>query len=170
MVLVDNNILSALAKVEKLHFLEKNFEEVITLPSVLKEVNRDAVKGYKFVEKINEIKSYRGGWLEIISPHNRELKEAEDILRPNISLVDAECIAVAKNRDKRFLTDDKNAGEIASNNNIEVWDFKLFVEACIKNDLLKSADELDQFLEDLERRDYYKFSNKDRNDLFNQFD
>ena len=54
MVVVDNNVLSSLAKIERLALLPEIFDEVATVPSVLDELHRDEVAGYAFVERIDE--------------------------------------------------------------------------------------------------------------------
>lgn len=167
--MVDNDILSALAKIDKLDLLNEAFESVGTTSFVLEEVNKDVIKGYDFVEEINKIKSYKEGWLTIISPTEEELEKAEEILQPSISFVDSVRIAVAKNKGERFLTDDRNAGGVASRNSVEVWDFKLFIEYCIKKNLVESSKDLKKFLKELEEKDYYRFSSEDREDLFDLF-
>lgn len=48
MTLVDNNILSSLAKIDRLGLLESVFDSVGTTQSVLDELHRDAVAGYEF--------------------------------------------------------------------------------------------------------------------------
>ena len=52
MVIIDNNILSSLAKANRLDLLEKLFEEVRTTPEVMHEFRDEAIIGYEFVENI----------------------------------------------------------------------------------------------------------------------
>ena len=47
MVVVDNNVLSSLAKIERLDVLDGVFDEVQTTTSVLDELHRDSVAGYE---------------------------------------------------------------------------------------------------------------------------
>lgn len=49
MVVVDNNVLSSLAKIQRLDYLPQIFDDVGTVSSVFDELHRDAVAGYEFV-------------------------------------------------------------------------------------------------------------------------
>lgn len=84
-VLVDNNILSSLAKIERLELLPALFEQVGTVPSVLDELHRDEVAGYRFVERIDTTKSYRGGWLQVYSLTEVEVQLADEIVDASLS-------------------------------------------------------------------------------------
>lgn len=58
MVIVDNNVLSSLAKIERLTLLPEIFDEVATVSSVFEELHRDDVAGYEFVGRIDDVKGY----------------------------------------------------------------------------------------------------------------
>ncbi|WP_199897076.1 hypothetical protein [Halarchaeum acidiphilum] len=165
-MLVDNNILSSLAKIERLELLPALFEQVGTVPSVLDELHRDEVAGYRFVERIDAIKSYRGGWLQVYSPTEAEVQLADETVDASLSFTDAECIAVAATRDERLLTDDGHAAEMASQQAVEVWDLKLLLEATLVKGHIESENELEAVIDALRERDGYRFSNQDRADLF----
>ena len=60
MVLVDNNVLSALAKVDRLALLPTVFDTVATPPAVVDELDSARTAGYSFVEGIDAVKSYEG--------------------------------------------------------------------------------------------------------------
>jgi predicted nucleic acid-binding protein len=72
MVLVDNNILSALAKIEQLDLLADLFNPVRTPSSVVDELNRAEAAGYSFVDRIDDVKAYDSGWLHIVTPTDTE--------------------------------------------------------------------------------------------------
>jgi len=167
-VLVDNNILSSLAKTNSLDLLNDLFDTVATIPAVLDELHQSQLSSKQFVERIDEIKSYNNGWLALDSPTNQELELAENIIDPALSRVDAKCIAVAETRQKTLLTDDSHIGQICKQRETSVWDLKLFIEACIQQDLLNQA-ELKELITNLEKEDGYRFSEQDRDDLFNRF-
>lgn len=169
MTLVDNNILSSLAKIDRLDLLQTLFDEVATTPSVLDELQSDKVAGYSFVDRIDEIKRYNDGWLHIRSPTEREIELTEEIVDASLSFTDAECIAVAESRNERLLTDDAHAGEIASQRGeADVWDLALFIEACIKNGLIEDEAQLNTLIEDLRQQDFYRFSQAERIRLFDR--
>ncbi|WP_188879855.1 hypothetical protein [Halarchaeum nitratireducens] len=167
-MLIDNNILSSLAKIERLELLPALFEQVGTVPSVLDELHRDEVAGYRFVKRIDAIKSYRGGWLQVYSPTESEVQLADDIVNASLSFTDAECIAVAATRDERLLTDDGHAAEMASQRDIEVWDLKLLLEAALVKGHIDTESELETVINELRERDGYRFSSQDRADLFDR--
>lgn len=168
-MLVDNNILSSLAKIERLELLPALFEQVGTVPSVLDELHRDEVAGYQFVERIDTVKSYRGGWLQVYSLTEADVQLTDEIVDASLSFTDAECIAVAATRDERVLTDDGHAAEMASQRDVEVWDLKLLLEAALVKDHIETESELETVLDALREQDGYRFSNQDRTDLFDRF-
>jgi len=117
---VDNNVLSALAKIDRLDWLPEVFGTVKTTPSVLDELHRDAVSGYAFVDRIDAVKSYNDGWLRVVAPTEDELERTWNVLDASLSFTDVECVAVAEKRDARLLMDDGYVGEIALQNGINV--------------------------------------------------
>jgi len=159
-----------LAKIDRLDWLPQVFDTVTTTPSVLDELHRDEVSGYTFVSRIDAVKSYNDGWLRVVAPTEEELERTESILDGSLSFTDAECIAVAENRDTQLLTDDGHVGEIASQNGIDVWDLLLFLEACIHRNLIETEGELDTVLEDLRKKDFYRFSADDRDRLYRRIE
>jgi len=113
MTLVDNNVLSSLAKIDQLALLDAVFDEVATTPTVLDELHSDSVAGYAFVDRIDDLKSYNGGWLQIRSPTESELELTDAIVDETLSYTDAECLAIAEQRAERLLTDDTHLGTTA---------------------------------------------------------
>lgn len=168
MTIVDNNVLSSLAKIDRLGYLNHVFDAPVTTPSVINELHRDTVAGYDFVARIDEVKRYNDGWLGIVSLDETEVELAEEIVDQSLSFTDAECIAVAERRTDRLLTDDGHVGEIASQRGIEAWDLKLFLEACLYTELIETESELETVITHLRDRDGYRFSDDDRTDLFDR--
>ena len=136
---------------------------------MIEEIHRDEVAGYDLVVRIDEIKSYNGGWLEIISLSENEIESAEEIVDTSLSFTDAECIALAISRDQPLLTDDGHVGEMAKQRSVEVWDLKLLVEACIHKEIIKEKEELENLIKDLNKKDNYQFSERDKKDLRERF-
>lgn len=169
MAVVDNNVLSSLAKVDRLAALDAVFDEVATTPSVLDELHHEAVSGYAFVERISEVKQYEGGWLRIVSPTEAEIQLTEEILDPSLSYTDADLIAVAEHRETQLLTDDNRVGDVAMARDVDVWDLTLFVRAACETEVLETVKELHEFLTDLRQKDYYEFSDGDEEYLLDYF-
>lgn len=168
MVVVDNNILSALAKIERLHYLPDVFAEVSAPVSVFEELAKTETAATSFVDDIEAVKTYNGGWLEIISPTETELHVASTIRDHALSTTDAQCIAVAKHRNDRLLTDDAHVGTIARRESVEVWDLVLLLTACIRSGILSSPDELRRVVDELEAKDNYHFVDEDQEALFDE--
>ena len=169
MTIVDNNILSSLAKVDRLALLDTLFDEVATTPSVLDELHTDDVAGYKFVSRIDDIKRYNGGWLRIRSPTEEEIEQTEEIVDASLSFTDGECIAIADRRTERLLTDDGHAGEIAAQREVDIWDFSLFLEACAANGIIEDETELETLIDELREMDFYRSSQTETERMFGQF-
>lgn len=166
MAVLDNNVLSSLAKIGRLELIEGIFDSPCVPPAVVGELRRDASAGYDYVERIDDVKRYRGGWLRVLSPTEAEVELAEDIHDHTLSFTDAVCIAVAESRDRRLLTDDGHVGEIASQRDVAVWDLRLVLEASIEAGFIESRDDLENILAALQDRDNYRFSSADRTALF----
>ena len=167
MTLVDNNVLSSLAKIERLTLLDSVFDEVATTPAVLDELHSDSVAGYEFVDRIDDLKSYNGGWIQIRSPTDDELSLTDEIVDDTLSFTDAQCLAVAEQRAERLLTDDAHLGTVAVQRAAtEVWDLPLFLEMCVTDGHIETAEELSALLEKLRTKDYYRFAHSDTERLY----
>jgi predicted nucleic acid-binding protein len=166
MALVDNNVLSSLAKIDWLELLPSVFETVEMSPSVIGELDRAEVAGYEFVSRIDEVKSYNDGWLEIVTPTRAELELADDIGDHALSSTDARCLAIASQRGVRLVTDDAHVGTRGQRLGVEIWDLVLLLQAAIHRDVIATTEELSTLVEELGERDGYRFSETDRNSLF----
>ncbi len=170
MTIVDNNILSAFAKVGRLELLSVIFDAVGTTPSVIDELDRAEAAGYEFVEKIDVIKSYNDGWLDVIPLTATELELAAEIRDHALSTTDAQCLAVAHNRDRRLVTDDSHVGTIGQQHGIAVWDLVLVLQAAIQCGEISDPEELTALIEALQVEDGYRFATDDKASLFEQFE
>lgn len=170
MVLVDNNVLSALAKIERLELLPAVFHAVTTPSAVVDELNRADAAGYEFVDRIDAVKTYNGGWLEVVAPSETELSMADDIRDHALSTTDAHCIAIADCRGEQLLTDDAHVGTIAGQRDVEVWDLVALLQRSIGAGEVENVDELETILDDLRLKDNYWFSEDDTQYLSEQFE
>ncbi|ERH07610.1 MAG: hypothetical protein J07HN4v3_03255 [Halonotius sp. J07HN4] len=167
MTLVDNNVLSSLAKIDRLELLATVFDEVATVPAVLDELHSDSVAGYAFVDRIDDLKSYNGGWLAVRSPTDAELALTDEIVDDSLSFTDAQCLAVAEHRNERLLTDDAQLGSTAvDRGETTVWDLPLFLETCVTDDHIETQAELSALLTDLRTDDHYRFTQSDTDRLY----
>ena len=166
MTLVDNNVLSSLAKIDRLELLPSVFETVETPSSVVDELDRAEVDGYEFVTRVDAVKSYNDGWLEIVTPTGVELELADELGDHALSSTDARCLAIASRRDARLVTDDAHVGTRGQQLGVEVWDLVLLLQAAIHCDVIATTEELSRLVEELRERDGYRFSEDDRDSLF----
>ena len=169
MTIVDNNVLSAVAKIGRLVLFPAAFDTVGTPTAVVAELERARAAGYEFVTRIDAVKSYNGGWLNVVSPTQSELQLADEIRDHALSTTDAQCLAIASQRERRLVTDDAHVGTIGDQRGVDVWDLTLFLKAAIRVDAIETVDELAEILEALRRNDGYRFSATDEESLFEEF-
>ena len=68
-----------------------------------------------------------------------------------------------------LLSDDKYLGKMAINEEVEhVYDLLTFLEACIVKGIIQK-EELIEIVSLLKKRDFYKFSEDDKKELFSYF-
>ncbi|MEA1869244.1 MAG: PIN domain-containing protein [Euryarchaeota archaeon] len=175
MILIDTCILSSLAKTDRLSLLNiffKNHFCYIT-PAILRELNTNKVAGFKFVDKIEELISFRDtkNKICILSPESRELELACMLQEKyKLSLTDCEYIVLAKSRNTILLTDDTYLGKVAFKEGVEsVYDLKSILEANIIEGEIENRKELEEIIESLKQKDYYLFSEGDLRELFSYF-
>lgn len=172
MVVVDNNILSSLAKAKNLKLLFLFFDQVETTPGVIEELRDEKIQGYEFVGRIHEIKTFEETtekrWLSVLSLTREENKKKEEILdlEQSLGATDVECLVVAEKRDKILLTDDTYLGREAKSRNIEAYDLESFLEASVRIGIIDNASDLKELLEKIEEKDYYSFAAGFKNQLF----
>jgi len=177
MVVVDNCILSSLAKIDRLDLLRKFFKNIETPFSVLRELQEEKLRGFEFVKRIEKITTFsekklsKERWLLITPLNDLEIKLSNEIkLQTQVSEVDADTIAIAKNRNKILLTDDTYAGNIAQQRGVKVFDLKTFLEACVIDGLIKTSNEIKQIISALKKKDFYEFSEEDKYELLSLFE
>ncbi len=104
----------------------------------------------------------------ILLPESKELEQAYELQDMyNLSLVDRECIVIAKSRNAILLTDDAKLGKVALNEGIlKVYDLKSLLEANIVEGTINGRKELEDIIDCLRRKDNYLFSESDLGELF----
>ena len=173
MTVVDTCVLSSLAKIDRLDLLHKSFVSIIATPSVVNEI--EEVGEAKFVRKIKEALYFEGieegKFIFVVSLSQKELSYAHKLkTKYGVSIADFECIAIAKMRREILLSDDKYHGKIALREEVEhVYDLLTFLEACIAKGMIQKA-ELIEIISLLRKRDFYKFSEDDKEELFSYFE
>lgn len=167
MSVVDNNVLSALAKAERLDLLPAVFEDVYTVPGVVEELDAVRDDHYDFVDRIDDA---RAAWLTVLTPTTQERRRAEEIHDGTLTFVDAACLAVSGRRNTVLVTDDGHVIEMARQQEVQVMDLLTLLQAAIRRSYLVDVGELEAFLATLENRDSYRFSSSDERVLFDEFE
>lgn len=174
MPVVDNNILSSLAKIKRLDLLKKFFGEVLTVPEVIREFEDEAVIGYDFPKEIHQRRTYRevneDHWILVVSLSPKENENKERLIEEGSAPADAECLSVSLNRNEILITDDTQLGEIAESKVVKVYDLETFLEACARRKIISSLEEVKEILSDLEEKDYYTFSEEFKTQITSIFE
>jgi len=175
MVIVDNNILSSLAKAEALELLKECFEKVQTTPEVIHEFRDESIIGFDFVQRIEDVKTYSNTthrWLVIISLTKEENKLKDKLAEEEngISHTDAECLSVASERDEILLTDDSKMGEIAIDRGIDVYDLETILLISAKKRIVSTKEKGEKIIKKIEKTDYYTFSESFLEDFLSELE
>jgi len=172
MIILDTCVLSSLAKIDRLDLLHILFRKhfCYITPSILQELNTNKIAGFKFVDKIEKILSFTDvkNKICVLLPKSEELELAYTIKDThNLSLVDCECIVLARSRGAILLTDDTKLGNTALEEGIsKVYDLKDLLRANIVKGIINGRNELGEIIDILRRKDYYFFSESDLDELF----
>lgn len=164
MPVVDTCVLNSLAKTDQLSLLEIFNNRKIT-PSILNELEKNKVAGFKFVERIDEL--LEKDKLQQIFISNEGLKEIHKLKEKyKLSLTDCECIIACKEHKDILITDDAYLIKIARKEGIKVYDLKDFLGASIIKERIKRKEELQKIISLLKEKDFYEFSEEDKTYLF----
>jgi predicted nucleic acid-binding protein len=111
LVVVDNTVLSNFAHVERPALLQQVFADLATTPAAMTEL---AVG-----EQLGRLPVVDWAWLSIVTLTPDEETQA-NALNETLGQGEAECIAVAKERDGLILTDDRDARKVARSLDVPV--------------------------------------------------
>lgn len=162
MAVVDNNILSSLAKADRLNLLRALFDTPCTTPEVLHEFRDERVAGFPFVEAIEQIHTYGkptpARWLAVAVPTESERERMEELLGHGLAPADAECLSVAAERDEVLVTDDQYLGRVAKGSGVDVLDLETILLAAAYQGVIEGIEAGRDLLARLRERDFYAFS------------
>lgn len=162
MPVVDNNILSSLAKAGALDLLPGLFGTVATVPEVMHELRNARLRGFRFVEAIERVgthgKPTPSRWLGVVTLSEEEHAEKEGLLASGLAPADAECLTVAQHRRVLLLTDDRRLGRTARSRGVRAADLEALLLACARRGLCGSEERMQELLRRVEEQDRYVFS------------
>lgn len=140
-------------------------------------MEEEKVRGFEFAKRIRKVVAFSDNevskekWILIIPLNDAEMKLSDEIKsRAMVSCADADIIAIAESRSRILLTDDTFAGKIALQRKVNIFDLKTFFDACVMDGLIKSSGDMRKIMSDLKSKDFYEFSEEDRNDLLSFFE
>ncbi len=152
MILIDTNILSTFAKIDRLDLLEEVFGEMHISPNVLDEVKKAEELGYSHAEKILEL--IRVGKIHISCPKEYEV-ELMDKIPSSFGRGERDCVAMALKRDALIVTNERKVLNYCEENRVahvrlntilrKLWKDDIMVEKEVR-DLIHKIEENDNLI------------------------
>jgi predicted nucleic acid-binding protein len=159
-IICDTDFLSSFLKIERLELVKDLFKEenLYTPIAVLGEIAKTDL----ITDLLNK------EWIKVKKVSDEELKEMEkDKEFTNLGSGEKECLALCKRfKNSILLISDNEARRIANKRNILVLNISGFLLACKRMRIL-NRDDILAIIQDLKEKDYYEFSEEERNRLIN---
>ncbi len=154
-VVVDTDILSTFAKVDKLGLLPKLFSKsrILICPSVNLEIKKGVELGLLRYSHPPHFIAINLATSEKASA--RELREAS-----NLGSGDAECLAVARNRDCLLLTNDRKAEKAADSLSIDHFSLPLLLRELWRSHVVPKS-RVAKLMDEIETKDNVIIKNKE---------
>lgn len=155
MILVDTDILSALAKIDRLELLFKLFRvgRLHVVPSVLGEIQVNLQRGRGFAQQVLDL--IPQGRLEVLTLTEEE-REYRQLVPNNFGPGERDSVAVAQIRGALLLTNESRVGHFCREKRIEYLTLPSILRALWVESILKTQ-EVRQIIVDLEVKDRMKF-------------
>ncbi len=161
LAILDCDILSTFAKIDRIDLLEKLFSKLQMPYAVYVELVNAKTLGFGFPENVFKSK------IELTALKDDEFRDFERFIKnPGIHPGEAEGIAMAKNRNAVFLTNDGRVVKLCEKNNILVLDLKDVLKQ-IARDKLVDKGEMLQILKNIEIKDYTTI--KESNEILGEY-
>ena len=159
-IICDTDFLSSLLKIKRLELVKDSFKEKnLYIPvAVLSEIAE--------IDLIADL--LNKDWIKVKKVSEVDLKRMEtDKEFANLGSGEKECLVLCKQfRDSILLISDNKAREIANKKNIAVLNIPAFLLACKDIGILSSED-ITTIIRDLKDKDYYEFSEEEKQRLIN---
>lgn len=145
LAVLDCDILSTFAKINKIELLEKLFSGLLMPYAVYVELTNAKSIGFNFPDRIFESRIE----LTILKPE--ELKDFKTLVKiPKIHYGEAEGIVIAKNRSAVFLTNDGEVVKLCEEEKILVLDLKDVLKQIARKNLVNGREML-HILDEIEK-------------------
>lgn len=156
-IVLDCDIVSTLAKIDKISLLVETFEgkQMIIPNAVYVELLEAEKLGFIFPQKVFNSK------IEIIAMDDTELNDFKETAKnPKIHNGEAEGMTIARNRKWVFLTNDRVAIKVCEQKGIKVLDLKDLLKIVAKKKII-DEEEMIKVIEDIEIKDNTVIVEKD---------
>lgn len=151
--IANTTVISNFALVNRLDILEKTFSIVFITPEVREEIRRGFHEGYRFLEAaVSHIKISSGKLRVVNFDHEKEQEDFYEFC-VKLHVGEASCLAIAKNRNWLFLTDDMAARKLAKSINVDLSGTIGVLVLAVKQKVI-SVDESDYLLKEMIRGNY----------------
>ncbi len=144
MVLIDNTVLSNFAKVNRLDLLKRAFEKLYVTEQVLEEFKLGIERGVLPNISLD---------FEVLKLEGEEI-ELYNSLRAKLGKGEASCLAIAKSRNMKFLTDDSDARKAANILGVPVSGTIGVLVRCIERNII-SKEEGNKILKEMIAKGFY---------------
>jgi predicted nucleic acid-binding protein len=153
-VVVNTDILSTLAKINKLKLLSKLFRKssMLICPSVSREIKKGVELGLLSYSQPSDFQKI----MPSIAEKNlcKELREQK-----NLGFADAECVAIARNRSCLLITNDREARKVADSLSIYCLNLPSLLRELWKSHTLPKP-VVAELVKEIERKDRIVIKNK----------
>lgn len=152
MIVVDTTILSNLARADRLSLLEALYGQVLVPSQVHDEILRGIAAGYDVLKAADE--STEAEWMALTTFENRPERTLFKSLLGVIGYGEAAGIAIAKERDLLFFSDDRKARRVAQDQGVEISGTLGMLKLAVEEGML-SVGEADGVLNQMIDGGYY---------------
>lgn len=159
MIIFDTDIISSFAKLNKLDLLLTLSPKIYITPMIKEELLVPLQNNYDFPLDVFK-KS------ETLIPDSKEMSLFEE-LRQTSGRGESEAIAIAKQRNLIFITNDKKAYQIAENLGIAVLNLQSLMRTLYLRHTI-SKEEIIRFFDDLKIEDRFKMSDDYLDSIFSE--
>tara|TARA_Y100000310_G_scaffold278560_1_gene297055 strand:- start:701 stop:1201 length:501 start_codon:yes stop_codon:yes gene_type:complete len=159
MILVDTNILSTFAKIDKLDLLLRLLEDydACISPNVFEELNKANELGYSYVKKVFDL--IDGQKIQIVSPQRDEFLLSQKLPK-GFGSGERDSLAITKSRNLIFLTNDKKIINYCGKHEIDCLWLNIVLRLFWRENLLTKG-EVNDLIDEIEIKDKIIITDKE---------
>jgi predicted nucleic acid-binding protein len=151
-IVVNATVLSNLARVDRISILQELFGQITVPMQVYEEILRGIEAGYTFLKPADEI-AEEENWISLEPLKGKKERRLFKELLERVGYGEAAGIAMAKERDLLFSSDDKVARRVAKENGVEISGTLGILQIAIEEGKLL-VEEADEVLQEMNKGGY----------------